>query len=184
MEKSSIGVGEIEVQGIHKNMPRAQLSREAYAEIRSGRLSVREAKKKYHISQARYARIRASTEEYTPARTQDQPDRGGAAGDMVEGNNFQRAVPQLFLSKKEKQILELSGHSFYERYQIPRQFLEIYILAVRPPRRKRHGSRHRLYLPPKPVPTSRRENSIYSCGGETGRKIHRQMYRLPRHRAR
>ena len=53
---------------------------------------------------------------------------------MVGGNNFQRAVPQpqLFLSKKEKQILEVSGHSFYERYQIPCQFLEIYILATRP----------------------------------------------------
>ena len=149
--QSVLPIRDIVMQGKNKNMPRAQLSREAYAEIRSGRLSVREAKKKYHIYQARYARIRGNKEEHTPARTQDQPDRGGAAGDMVDGNNFQRAVPQLFLSKKEKQFLELSGHSFYERSQIPRQFLELYILAALPPRRKRDGSRHRLYLPPKPA---------------------------------
>ena len=111
-------------------MPKTQLSREAYAEIRLGRLSFREAKRKYHISQSRYAKLRGSTKEYAP--TQDQPERDGAAGGTVEGNNFQRAVPQLFLSKKEKQILELSGHNFYERYLIPRQLLEIYTLAVRP----------------------------------------------------
>lgn len=103
-------------------MPRAQLPREAYAEIRSGRISVREAKKKYHISQARYTRIRGNADEHAPAQTQDQP--GTAAAPL------QKTAPQYFLSRKEKQLLELSGHTFYKRHQIPRQFLEIYTLCA------------------------------------------------------
>ena len=39
-------------------MPTAKLSAAAYAEIRSGALSVREAKRIYKISQRRYQRIR------------------------------------------------------------------------------------------------------------------------------
>ena len=38
--------------------------------------------------------------------------------------------PHLFLSDAEKQILELSGYTFYERFEILRQFLELYLLDL------------------------------------------------------
>ena len=40
------------------------------------------------------------------------------------------ALERRSLTDKEKQILELSGYTFYERHQIPRQLLELYTLCL------------------------------------------------------
>ena len=40
------------------------------------------------------------------------------------------ALERHSLTDKEKQILELSGYTFYERHQIPRQLLELYTLCL------------------------------------------------------
>ena len=112
-------------------MPRTTLSREAYAEIRSGKLSVRAAKQKYHISQERYNRIRYSSEKNLPNAenshsihqpvgenvpqpaehsVQQQVDEQTDEEDMWR--ELVDSYKHLFLSDAEKQILEQSGYTF------------------------------------------------------------------------
>ena len=106
-------------------MPAAKLSAAAYAEIRSGVLSVREAKRKYKISQRRCQRIRKGEGEVQPHEVQDAKAEGYF-------RNLLKCFPQGFISFRELHILEEFGHSIYDRRSIPRQFLENYILFVRP----------------------------------------------------
>ena len=112
------------------SMPRTTLSREAYAEIRSGQLSVRAAKQKYHISQERYNRIRHSSEKNLPNAENLQPVEENVSQLEDMWRNLVDRYPHLFISDTEKQILEQSGYTFYERYKIPKQFLELYLLSM------------------------------------------------------
>ena len=91
-------------------MPK-QLPLTAYEEIKFGRLSKRQAIEKYNISQARFMRIRGLINP-TPEET---------SWSMLERRS---------LTDKEKLILEQSGYTFYERHQIPKQFLELYTLIL------------------------------------------------------
>ena len=119
-------------------MPRTNLTREAYTEIRSGKLSVREAKQKYHISQARYQKIRGSCETTNKEKVYEieKPDTDKCKEETNKckcKNESETAwkylvdnYKHLFLSDAEKQILENGGYEIYERYKIPRQFIEFY----------------------------------------------------------
>ena len=91
-------------------MPK-QLPLSAYEEIQSGLLSKRQAIEKYNISQARFMKIRGPL----------NPTKEEAAWRMLERRS---------LTDKEKIILEESGYKFYERHQIPKQFLDIYTLII------------------------------------------------------
>ena len=91
-------------------MPK-QLPLTAYEEIKFGRLSKRQAIEKYNISQARFMRIHGLINP-TPEET---------SWSMLERRS---------LTDKEKLILEQSGYTFYERHQIPKQFLELYTLIL------------------------------------------------------
>ena len=91
-------------------MPK-QLPLSAYEEIQSGLLSKRQAIEKYNISQSRFMKIRGPL----------NPSKEEAAWAMLERRS---------LTDKEKIILEESGYKFYERHQIPKQFLDIYTVII------------------------------------------------------
>ena len=149
-------------------MAGTQLSREAYAEIRSGILTVREAKKKYHISQARYSRIRGQTETHTNTEevaNVETEEKSHPESMWTQAWKFLTDKhPQVFLSDEEKQILEASGYSFYERYQIPKQFVEAYILVNKGfIEEGKIIDMVYIYISTKSIPTFFRQTSTSSC---------------------
>ncbi|MFC1343400.1 MAG: hypothetical protein G8D86_19295 [gamma proteobacterium symbiont of Ctena orbiculata] len=107
-------------------MPAAKLSAAAYAEIRSGVLSVREAKRKYKISQRRCQRIRKGECDVVA-----QPHEVQDADAEDNFRVFLECFPQSCISFRELHILEEFGHSIYGRRSIPRQFLENYTLFAK-----------------------------------------------------
>ena len=79
--------------------------------VKSGGLSKRQAIEKYKISQARFMKIRGPINP-TPEEV------------------IWSALERRSLTDKEKKILELSGYTFYERHQIPKQFLDLYAICL------------------------------------------------------
>ena len=108
-----------------QTMPTAKLSAAAYAEKRSGVLSVRGAKRKYKISQRRYQRIRKGGRDVVAQHEVQNAD--------AEDNFriFLECFPHSCITFWELHILEEFGHIICGYRSIPRQLLENYMLFAK-----------------------------------------------------
>ena len=89
-------------------MQRTTLSREAYSEIRSGRLSIQEARKKYKRDTIQLVVVARTTRKLQTKMFQNWKTSQKIFMDLIQTG---------FFSDAEKQILEYSGCVFYQQSQ-------------------------------------------------------------------